>query len=250
MDKPTVLIIDDEELILSSFSAFLESDFHVLTASNGREGLLKFRSDPSLSMILLDLHMPEMNGVETLKAIRAFDEKIKIVVMTGNSNYEYAAQCADMNVQGYIQKPLDPDEILARMKKLIPVSEDNFFHHLWGNNYQDKLNSLSPLVRKMIELVDSKFPDNISREYIASKLEVSPNHLSKSFRNECGLQLSRYINERRIHESKKVLSRQERTTISQVARHIGVSDAHYFSKLFKKYTGVSPKDYVKKYKIS
>ena len=94
MNKPSVLIIDDEPLLLSSFSSLLERDFNVLTAPNGREGLSKFRSNPSLSMILLDLQMPVMNGVETLKAIRAFDDKVKIDIMTAEISNEWAEQCA------------------------------------------------------------------------------------------------------------------------------------------------------------
>jgi len=236
--------------MLSSLTLLLEREFNVLTAPNGREGLLKFKSNPSLFLILLDLHMPVMNGVETLKAIRAVDDKIKIVVMTGESIHKWAVQCADLNIQGYIEKPLDPEEMLARMKKLVPCNESNFFHYLWGGKFRDKVDSFSPLVRKTIEQVDSKFADNISRVDISLKLDVSPNYLSKVFAKECGFQLSRYINERKIYESKKLLSGQGRTTISEVARQVGVSDVYYFSKLFKKYAGVSPKAYIKKYTIS
>ena len=153
-------------------------------------------------------------------------------------------------MQGYIRKPLDPDELLARIKKLIIKDQSEFFHALWGDDYPLKVASLSPLVRKTIEMVDKKFSNGIDRKKIAGCLNVSPDHLSKVFSKECGLQLSRYINERRIHESKKLLSREERRTISEVASQVGVSDVHYFSKLFKKNTGVSPKEYVKKYTIS
>ena len=249
-DKPSILIIDDEPLLLLSFSSLLKSDFNVLTAPNGKEGLLKFKSNPSLSLILLDLNMPVMNGVETLKAIRASDDKVKVLIMTGRSSHEWAEQCADLAVQGYLKKPLEPKEMLARMKKLIGCHEDNFFHHLWGEEYREKLDSFGLLVRKMIEIVNMKFSSNICRKDMASKLKVSPDYLSKVFTKECGLPLSLYITKRRIYESKKLFSSPERCPISEVASHVGVSDVHYFSRLFKKHAGVSPKEYVEKYTIS
>ena len=245
MDKPTVLIIDDEQLFLSSYSFLLEKDFNVLTAPNGREGLLKFKSNPLLSLILLDLNMPVMNGIETLKAIRASDDKIKVVIMTGVNIHEWAEQCADLAIQGYIKKPLDPDELLARIKKLTIKDCDEFFRALWGDDYPQKIASFSPLVRKAIALVDEKFSKQIDREKIAACLKVSPDHVTKRFTKECGFQLSRYINERRIYESKILLSGTVSIKISDVARMVGIEDNNYFAKIFKIYTGITPREYIK-----
>ena len=245
MDKPSLLIIDDEPLLLSSLARLLELEFNVLTASNGKEGLKKFESNPSLSIILLDLLMPVMNGLEVLWAIRAMDKNIKVVIMTGTCSYEWATQCADLNVQGYIQKPLDPDELLSRIRKLTERDHNELFSTLWGDDYSLKMSTFSPLVRKTIALVDEKFRTGLGRDDIAGSLKVSPDHLSKVFRKECGFHLSRYINERRIYESKMLLSKPEKIFIAEVASRVGVKDVHYFSRLFKKYAGVSPKAYKK-----
>ena len=80
MNKHSILIVDDEPKFLEGLSLVLEKDFNILTASNGKEGLSVFKNNPSISLILLDLDMPVMNGLEMLIRIR---EKSKTLPITG-----------------------------------------------------------------------------------------------------------------------------------------------------------------------
>ncbi len=74
MSKPSILIVDDEPNFLKSLCALFEKDFSILTASNGREGLDIFSANPPISMILLDMDMPVMNGPEMLTRIREISD--------------------------------------------------------------------------------------------------------------------------------------------------------------------------------
>ena len=66
MEKHSILIVDDEPRLVKSISLFLNDDFDIVTASNGKEGYEQFKAYPDLSMILLDLNMPIMSGVDML----------------------------------------------------------------------------------------------------------------------------------------------------------------------------------------
>jgi len=246
MNKPYVLIVDDEVRFLESLSLFLKKDFNVITAHNGKDGLRLFQSNPHISIILLDLEMPLMDGAEMLLKIRENGGDVNVIIMTGRSSHEYARKCADLNVQGYIEKPFGPDELMERLKKLTGNNCYNLYTALWGNDYEKTLDAFSPVVMKAIKMVDSNYAASISREDIASSLKVSADYLGKVFKKESGIHLGTYINERRIHESKIILTGSDRVKISDVAKSVGLNDAYYFSRLFKRYTGLPPKEYVKK----
>ena len=249
MEKPSILIIDNEPGFLSSLEMLLSADFNVYTAANGREGLHIIKSNDFISMILLDLEMPVMNGVEMLRSIRDEDSEIKVIIMTGRSCHSWAAECADLNIQGYIRKPFDPPRLISRIKSHLKINESEFFRTMWGDNFIVYMASFSPSVKRVLALVEKKFRSSLSREDMAGRLKMSPQHLSRIFSKECGMSLSRYINERRIFESKLLLSNEEKVNISHVAVKVGLEESNYFSRMFKKYTGITPGEYIKKNNI-
>ncbi len=119
MDKPAVLIIDDEPAYLESISLALEGHFHVRTALGGLDALKIMNDASRLSLILLDLHMPEMTGVELLETVRRTNNSVPILVVTGKSSHEWARRCAELGVQGYLDKLIDIEELIGKMEKLL-----------------------------------------------------------------------------------------------------------------------------------
>ena len=119
MGKHLILIVDDEPRLLKSLSLLLKREFDIITASNGKEGYEQFRATPYLSLILLDLDMPVMNGIEMLKRVREISSKMKVIIMTGGHRPDLAFDSAMMNVQGYIKKPFDIDALSNKIKELL-----------------------------------------------------------------------------------------------------------------------------------
>lgn len=100
----------------------------------------------------------------------------------------------------------------------------------------------SPPVQKVITLVDSDLTANLSLRTLAQALNVSGSYLSTLFKKETGKTLTEYINERRIHHAMHLL-RTTRLQVQTVAQHCGIVDVQYFSKVFKKITDMTPKEY-------
>jgi len=119
MKKHSVLIVDDEPLMLRSLAELLEKEFHILTASNGKDGFLSFKTNDALSLILLDMDMPVMNGFEMLQGVREISSDVKVIIMTGGDCRYWSMRCAELGVEAYIQKPLDVKQLISRMKKLL-----------------------------------------------------------------------------------------------------------------------------------
>src|ERR671922_349727 len=107
-DAPTrrILIVDDEPLILEVLSEHFKAEFDVETAPNGADALgaiLRQRPD----VVLLDINMPRMNGVEVLKDIKQIDESIAVIMVTANEQIALAAEALRAGAFGYVPKPFD-----------------------------------------------------------------------------------------------------------------------------------------------
>jgi len=110
---PTMLIVDDDATLLERLArAFRERGFEVTTVSRGSEALAHVREDTP-EYAVLDLRMPDQNGLEVLQAIRALDPATRVLVLTGYGSIATAVDAMRLGAVGYLPKPADADEILA-----------------------------------------------------------------------------------------------------------------------------------------
>ena len=244
MGKPTVLIIDDEPRLLSSLSCLIEREFDVLTASNGRNGLSIFNST-DISVILLDIDMPVMNGLEVLQRVRSVDKFVKVIIITGKSTHDWAKGCADLNVQGYMEKPFNVDALIEKIKELLGVRNFPVLKEFWGIDFEERINSVSIPIKRTIDFIEQNCHGDLCRETIAARLKVTADYLSRLFHRECGIELQEYIHLTKIEKSKEYLSTKYDMKIKDVAEAIGIPDADYFCRFFKHHTGLTPKEFRK-----
>ena len=116
----TILIVDDEQLICDLLRAVLGRQGHeVITASNGREGLELFKKHRP-RFTLLDLRMPEMNGIEVLKNIRAIDPKAAVMILTAWGSDALERQARQLGVMDFLSKGLALDVLVAAMERALP----------------------------------------------------------------------------------------------------------------------------------
>jgi len=110
--KITVLYVDDEPINLELFEIIFEEKFQVLTAESGLEGLTILRSNPEISVVISDMKMPGMNGIEFIRIARQEFPYILFFILTG---FEITNEIADaLNekiIDRYFRKPFDMDEI-------------------------------------------------------------------------------------------------------------------------------------------
>lgn len=90
----------------------------MITAGDGPEGIEKNERD-NPDLIILDLKMPQMDGIETLRRIRAKDEDVLVIILTGYGSAETAREAVDLDVYEYISKPFRPADIIAAVKEAL-----------------------------------------------------------------------------------------------------------------------------------
>ncbi len=115
--RPSVLVIDDETGILETLSILLKnSGFDVQTAQGGRAGLTKIESSTP-DIVLCDIRMPQVTGIDILEAAREHDPEMPVVLMTAQASLQTAIQAVNQGAFHYIQKPFGNDELVAILRR-------------------------------------------------------------------------------------------------------------------------------------
>ncbi|MBL0732445.1 MAG: sigma-54-dependent Fis family transcriptional regulator [Desulfosarcina sp.] len=127
---PSILIVDDEPSILQSLSGLLSDEgFDVLTASNGYEALKVIDSE-SPDLVLLDIWMPGIDGIETLKEIKKDNPFIPVIIITGHGTIETAVKATKLGAFDLLEKPLSIDKVIVNINNALNfrrLEEENRF---------------------------------------------------------------------------------------------------------------------------
>lgn len=169
-----VMLVEDEEMILHGLEHIIdwkELGLEIVhLAVNGKEALDMFRKEP-VDIIVTDLSMPEMGGLEFLKHIRELDERVRCIILTGYDEFEYARKAISLDVENYILKPIDEDELEQQLKstsekldrmdadKNTPIEEQAY----WMQFLSGKLSKEEK--EKFMEILGLSEPEGIS--YVA-----------------------------------------------------------------------------------
>ena len=117
MDKTKIMIVDDETWILDVLTMFLSKDYEVITAENGFEAMEKF-SVENPTIIITDINMPHMSGMELLKAVKEVSPYTEVIVMTGYLTPDVLIEAQELGAFNCISKPVsifDLQGILERV---------------------------------------------------------------------------------------------------------------------------------------
>jgi CheY-like chemotaxis protein len=118
---PHILVIDDVKLVLRTIEAVLLRAGHcVEVAENGREGIRKF-VEGEFDLVITDIIMPDMEGIETIREIRRSGRAVKVVAMSGGArtrSLDYLNAARQLGADGILEKPFSPDELLGVVARM------------------------------------------------------------------------------------------------------------------------------------
>lgn len=154
MTKNRILIVDDEQNVRQLIAKVLEKEgYEILTACNGEEGLEVFQKN-NIDLIISDIKMPKMNGIEFLHKVKEQEPGVGFILITAFATMETAIDAIKSGAQDYVTKPFDIKEILNAVKKILCSSEhesNNTIYHL-GNPDETKTSSNSPAMQQVLQL--------------------------------------------------------------------------------------------------
>ncbi|MDI6742157.1 MAG: sigma-54 dependent transcriptional regulator [Smithella sp.] len=158
----TILIVDDEESICQSLKAILKDEgYQVLVAGSGEEAV-QIVEEEMPRVVLLDVWLPGMDGLETLKAIKAINSKILIIIMSGHGTIETAVKATKLGAFDFIEKPLSLDKIIILVNNavdLVRLKEENVLLKQ-KVSHQYELTGNSSVITELKEMISIVAPTN------------------------------------------------------------------------------------------
>lgn len=120
-----ILVVDDDKEIAQLLEIYIKNEgYEPISAYNGREALTKLNTNPDIALMILDIMMPEMDGIEVIKEVRK-DSQLPILVLSAKTGDMDKIQGLITGADDYVTKPFNPLEIMARVRSLLRRSENN-----------------------------------------------------------------------------------------------------------------------------
>lgn len=250
-----LLIIEDDEEIRGFLYDYFEKDYRIWEAANGKEGLdLAMSHHPDL--IISDIMMPEMDGIEFCKLIKTNirSSHIPVILLTAKSGHAHHKDGIIAGADAYITKPFSPELLRLTVTNLLQARENlmRFYRNLFSPEIQNH-----PTNHEQVNVVDEKFLKSIHSKLLANldkpefnvnelceELNMSRSLVYKKVKMLTGLSPIEYTRSLRMQEAAKLL-KTKKYKVFEVVYMVGFSDLKYFRKCFAKEFGYSPSDFIK-----
>lgn len=236
-----LLIADDEDTIRKGMEKYiaLHSDrfAKIYEAENGQEALdLLLQYQPE--MVLLDIQMPLKNGVEVMQEAERAGVHPVIIILSGYDDFKYAQQAIRFGAKEYLLKPVRAADILECLNRL---ADEAYGKESTQESSEDE-EQKNRFVKQAQEYMKEHYNEELSLQEVAEKVGISAGYLSTMFTQNLNCSFVDYLNQIRIDRACVYLE-QNYLKNYEIAYKVGFKDDKYFSKVFRKIKGMSPKEY-------
>lgn len=261
--KECMLLVEDNTELRSFLKTIFIKHFNIIEATNGKEGLQKAK-EQSPDIIISDVMMPEMDGLEMMKELRADMDTshITVILLTAKSNIESKIEGLELGADDYITKPFSASYLKARIFNLQEQRRklQALYCATIMSTTQEKEDPNNNLHVPTLSANDQKFMDQLMglmEEYmdngelmveeLASRLGMSRSVFFKKLKTLIGLSPIEFIKEVRMKRAAELIE-EGGNNMAQISYMVGFNDPHYFSKCFKQVFSMTPTEYKEKVK--
>nr|WP_213086831.1 response regulator [Streptococcus zalophi] len=241
-DVYSLLIVEDEPLVRRGIRSLVDFEKLSITcvdeAENGQEAWQLFE-EKHYDIILTDINMPVMNGIQLAQLIKENSPQTHIVFLTGYDDFDYALSALKLGADDYLLKPFSKEDVLQILHQIIPKIEQ-----AKKKTQLESLMEQSPQ-SEIEQLIQDQLSDvNLSLKSLAKQLSFSPNYLSVLIKKDLGMSFQDYLIQERLKKAKRLLLTTH-LKIYEIAEQVGFEDMNYFSQRFKQIVGVTPSQFKK-----
>ncbi|WP_209121786.1 helix-turn-helix domain-containing protein [Alkalihalobacillus sp. BA299] len=221
-----ILLVDDEPIELDQLEYLVQKKFPTWTFFKAQDAskALQIVKQHDIFLALLDIQLPGKSGLELAMELSS-NYTMDIIMVTAFQNFEYAQTSIRLGVVDYITKPVIEDELMGVLARY------------------ERLGRYSEQIVKALQIIQQEYSEKLTLNYLASKIHINSAYLSRKFHEEVGMGFSEYLNDFRLKEAQKMLMEFPDLSISAISERCGFNSQHYFSQMFRKMTGQSPRDY-------
>lgn len=255
-ERPCVLCIDDNNDILTYLENLFKDEYQIHTANSSTAGLT-LAKDLLPDLIISDIMMPEMDGIELLNTLKAdiITNHIPVILLTAKNSKAARLEGLASAASDYINKPFEEEELRLKTRNIIAEQEAIRRKYIKSvanlNTLDDDTNttSQSDFIEQLHAILKEHHQkSDFTVQDLANLSNVSDRQLLRRLKNETGIGVSEFIRNYRLHRAADLLKAGK--AASYAAYEAGFTSPSYFSTSFKKLFNMTPKQFAKKHRLN
>lgn len=237
-----VLIVDNEPISKITLRSMVDWEmlgFQICATSTSSEEALEMVKHFHPDLVICELKMPVMDGFSLMQEIKKLEIPCEFLIISNCENFNYMKTALRLGAMDYlIKSDINPSELTRQLQNIWTILEQQTQKKL----PQTESSLYSPEITKAISYIKTHYQHKISLPSISEHVGLSSGYLCYIFKKETGLSINTYINQLRMNKAGELLM-DKNSYIKEVAAAVGIEDQLYFSRLFKRYYGITPSEY-------
>lgn len=249
--KYRLLIVEDNEELMSLIVKLLSPHYYITTASNGQEALEKITENET-DLVISDIMMPVMDGIEFCKQMKNnFDTcHIPIILLTAKKTEEDRAEAYQSGADAFINKPFSMNVLYSRIENLLTARErknKDFRKKLVFEMKETDYTSMDQdFLQKAIDCINRHLDDSeFNQDQFVDEMHVSKSTSLRKLKSLTGLNFVTFVRNIRMKAACRIMEKNKDIRISELAYAVGYNDPRYFAASFKKEFDITPQEYMK-----
>jgi signal transduction histidine kinase/ligand-binding sensor domain-containing protein/DNA-binding response OmpR family regulator len=246
--NPVILLVEDEADVRTFIREYFEINYHIIEASNGKEGFdMAVRNNPEI--IISDVIMPLMDGVEMCKKLKEDirTSHIPIIMLTARSSTENKIEGLETGADAYIEKPFSSDLLEVQINNLLEnrkILRDKFSKELILQPADIVITSVDAIfIQKAMDIVEKHMSDlDFGSEEFCSEIGMSRSQLHRKLKALTSQPASEFIRTMRLKRAASLL-KDSRLSVEEISFRVGFNSPAYFTKCFKALFGKTPSEF-------
>ena len=228
-----IVVIDDDPRIHKSIKLSLP-EYEIIDFSNGEEALAYLKKPNEIQLVLLDVMMPRMSGIDVLAEIKKVKKDIGVIILTGFGSKDILLEALRNRADDFIEKPIQLPELKEKIHLILK-------DRLGAQNLRRNKNNQVDRIKRFMERNYS----NVKLDFIANAMCLSPKYVSRFFNENSPYSFREYKLRIKMDRARALLIKTHRD-VNEIAIELGYQNPESFMRIFKRMNKMTPTQYRKK----
>ena len=241
-----ILAVEDEAAIRENIVKKLgeaHPGFEVAAQAHNGAAALEILKGRAIDLLVTDIRMAVMDGLELVESVYYNYPEMKMIIVSGYNDFEYARRAMPFGVSAFLLKPVDGAELKNALSRVYDRLRDDDSGPWAEQPSLPEKEARVQLAESAAEYYRANYAKHPVLEQVAERLHVSPTYLGRAFKDHFGVSPSKYLFDLIMNQARKILDERPELMVKEIASILGYDDQCYFSRAFKKLTGASPLEY-------